>query len=106
MSELKAIVWFAALALALSGCGGPSPTLDTTSDATTEASLKAITEGMTDAEKKRFESDCDIATLSAQYETTAPANGSGKKDKLQSLNGLTADEIRSKTSALRAKLSQ
>jgi hypothetical protein len=104
MSQLKALVCFAALAL--SGCGGPSPTLDTTSDATTEASLKAMTEGMTDAEKKRFESDCDIATLPAQYETTAPAKGSGKKDKLRSLNGLTSDEIRTKAAALRVKLSQ
>jgi hypothetical protein len=35
----------------LTGCGGPPATLDTSTDATTESTLKAMTVGMTDAEK-------------------------------------------------------
>jgi hypothetical protein len=104
MSRLKNIVCFAALALA--GCGGPPPKLDTTTEASVEASLKAMTAEMTDAEKKRFESDCEIAAIPGQYDTSKPVKGNGPKDKLQSLNGLTADEIRSRAATLRVKLSQ
>jgi hypothetical protein len=91
--------------LTLAGCGGPPATLDTSTDARAEASLKAMTEGMSDAEKKRFQEDCDIATVGDQFSSTPP-KGTGPKDKLKSLNGLTVDEIRTKAAALRIKLSQ
>jgi hypothetical protein len=94
-----------AAALALVGCGGPPPTLDTTSDATTDASLKAMTTGLSDDEKKKFQEDCDLATVSAQF-SSKPPKDSSPKEKLQSLNGLTADEIRSRAAVLRVKLSQ
>ena len=104
MDSLRRVVCFAAIALA--GCGGPPATLDTTTDASTEASLKAMTAGMSDAEKTRFEGDCDIAALPGQYETTPGPKGNGPKDKLRTLNGLTVEEIHSRATALRAKLSQ
>jgi hypothetical protein len=91
--------------LALAGCIGPPPTLDTSTDATAESSLKAMTADMTDAEKKRFQEDCDIATIGDQFSSTPP-KGTAPKDKLKSLNGLTVDEIRTKAAALRIKLSQ
>jgi hypothetical protein len=93
-------------ALFLGGCGGSPPaTLDTTTDATTDASLKAMTAGLSDAEKKRFQEDCDLAALSARFSSKPPKDNS-PREKLQSLNGLTADEIRSRVAVLRAKLSQ
>jgi hypothetical protein len=92
-------------ALALAGCGGPSATLDTSTDATTEASLKAMTEGMSDAEKKKFQEDCNIATIGDQF-SSSPPKGNAPKDKLMSLNGLTVYEIQTKAAALRIKLSQ
>ena len=91
--------------LTLAGCGGPPATLDTSTDATAEASLKAMTAGMSDAEKKRFQEDCDIATIGDQFSSTPP-KGNAPKDKLKSLNGLTADEISAKAAVLRSKLSQ
>jgi hypothetical protein len=91
--------------LALAGCGGPAATLDTSTDATTEASLKAMTADMSDAEKKRFQQDCDIAVLPDQFSSTPP-KGDAPKDKLKSLNGLTAEQIRSKAAPLREKLSE
>ena len=91
--------------LFLVGCGGPPPKLDTATDATTESSLKAMTASMTDAEKKRFQDDCQIATVGDQFSPNPP-KGNAPKDKLASLNGLTAEEIRSKAATLRQKLSQ
>ena len=46
----------------LVGCGGPPVTIDTSTDATTEASLKAMKAGMSDAEKKRFEEGVHLRT--------------------------------------------
>src|SRR5262245_57858643 len=83
MGKLKQILFLAALALA--GCGGPSAKLDTTTDESTQASLKAMTEGMSDSEKKTFESDCEIALLPGQYDTSQP-KGNGLKDKYRTLN--------------------
>lgn len=103
MNRLKWLV--CVVALALGGCGGPPATLDTTTKATTDASLKAMTAGLTDAEKKRFQEDCDLATLSDQYSSKPPKDNS-PKEKLQSLNGLTAGEIRERAAVIRAKLSQ
>jgi hypothetical protein len=98
-------VFLCITALTLAGCGGPPATLDTSTEATTEASLKAMTEGMSDSEKKRFQKDCNIATLGDQFSSTPP-KGDAPKDKLRSLHGLTADEIRAKAAPLRIKLSQ
>jgi hypothetical protein len=92
-------------ALILAGCGGPPATIDTSTDATVEASLKAMTEEMSDAEKKRFKEDCDIATLGDQF-SSAPPKGDAPKDKPKSLDGLTAAEIRSNAAPLREKLSR
>jgi hypothetical protein len=92
-------------ALTLAGCGGPAATLDTSTDATTEASLKAMTEGMSDAEKKKFQEDLNIATIGDQFSSNPP-KGNAPKDKLRSLNGLTVYEIQTKAAALRIKLSQ
>jgi hypothetical protein len=103
MSHIKRCVSVALLVLA--GCGGPTPVLDTSTAATTEASLKAMTAGMSDAEKKKFQESCDIATVADQFSSNPP-KGNEPKDKLRPLNGLTADEIRSKANAMRAKLSQ
>ena len=103
MSRMK--LFLCATVLTLAGCGGPSATLDTSTEATTESTLKAMTAGMTDAEKKRFQEDCDIATVGDQFSATTP-KGNAPKDKLKSLSGLTVDEIRSKAAALRNKLSQ
>jgi hypothetical protein len=98
--------WFVCVAaLFLVGCGGPPAKLDTTTDATTDASLKAMTAGLSDAEKKQFQEDCDLATLSAQFSSKPPKDNS-PKEKLETLNGLTADEIRSRAAVVRAKLSQ
>lgn len=91
--------------LFLAGCGGPDAKLDTTSDATTEASLKAMTASLSDAEKKKFQEACDLATVSDQFSSKPPKNNS-PKEKLRSLNGLTVDEIRSRAAVMRAKLSQ
>jgi hypothetical protein len=103
---MKRINFFSCvLILTLIGCGGPPKTLDTSTEATTEASLKGMTADMSDAEKKRFQEDCNIATVGDQFSATPP-KGDAPKDKLKSLNGLTVDEIRSKAAALRAKLSQ
>jgi hypothetical protein len=104
MSQFRLFVCLVAVAFA--GCGVPAPTLDTTTDASTEASLKAMTAGMSDAEKTRFQGACDIAALPGQFDTKTQAMGNTQRDKLQSLNGLTVDEIRTKASALRVKLSQ
>ena len=92
-------------ALALAGCGGPPATLDTSTDATIAASLKAMTDGMDDAEKKKFEEDLKIATIGDQFSSTLP-KGNAPKDKLRSLNGLTAYEIQTRAAALRVKLSR
>ena len=92
-------------ALILAGCGGPAPTLDTSTDATTAASLKAMTDGMDDAEKTKFEEDLKIATIGDQF-SSSPPKGDAPKDKLRSLNGLTAYEIQTRAAALRVKLSQ
>jgi hypothetical protein len=89
----------------VAGCGGPAATLDTSTDATTETSLKAMTEGMSDTEKKKFEEACNLATVGAQFSDKPPKDNS-PKEKLKSLNGLTADEIRSRAAVMRAKLSQ
>jgi len=98
--------WLAcAVALTLVGCGGPSAKLDTTSDATTDASLKAMTAGMSDAEKAKFQEDCGLATISTQFSNKPPKDNS-PKEKLETLNGLTVDEIRSRAATVRAKLSQ
>jgi hypothetical protein len=105
MSYTKVSLCHAALALALSGCGGPTPTLDTSSDATTEATLKAMTADMSDAQKKRFQEDCNIATIGDEF-SSSPPKGNAPKDKLASLNGLTVDEIRSRAAVLRDKLSR
>jgi hypothetical protein len=96
---------FCAALLVLAGCGGPPAKLDTSTDATTEASLKAMTDDMTEAEKNRFREDCKIATIGDQF-TSTPPKGDAPKEKLRSLNGLTADEIRTRAAALRVKLSQ
>jgi hypothetical protein len=103
MLNLKHFLCVALLALA--GCIGPPATLDTSTDATAESTLKAMTADMTDAEKKRFQEDCDIATIGDQFSSTPP-KGTAPKDKLKSLNGLTVDEIRAKAATLRVKLSQ
>jgi hypothetical protein len=94
--------------IALAGCGGgPPPKLDTTSDESTAVSLKAMTDGMSDAEQKRFEEDCKIAALPGQYESPSSApKGDGPKDKLRSLDGLTAAEIRARAAKLREGLSR
>ena len=94
-----------ALLLTLAGCGGPPATLDTSTDATTDASLKAMTADMSDAEKKRFKEDCDIATVGDQFSATPP-KGDAPKDKLKSLDGLTLDKIRARAAGLRDKLSR
>jgi hypothetical protein len=64
-----------------------------------------MTEGMSDAEKKRFQEDCNIATLGDQFSSTPP-KGDAPKDKLKSLHGLTVYKIQTKAAALRVKLSQ
>ena len=64
-----------------------------------------MTAGLSDAEKKRFQEDCDIATLGDQFSATPPKNNA-PKEKLTSLNGLTATEIRSRAATLRQKLSR
>jgi hypothetical protein len=92
--------------LALPGCGGPAPVLDATDDGIAEATLKAMTPGMSEAERKGFREDCDIAVLPAQYEQSTPGKGSKPPHKLKSLHGLTVDQIREKAAVLRAKLSQ
>jgi len=102
---IRKMLLLSVAALALAGCGGPPPTLDTSTDATTEASLKAMTEGMSDAEKKKFEEDCKIATIGDEFSSTPP-KGNAPKDKLRSLNGLTAYEIQTKAATMRVKLSQ
>ena len=102
---IRKMLLLSVAALALAGCGGPPPTLDTSTDATTEASLKAMIEGMSDAEKKRFQEDRNIATIGDQFSSNPP-KGDAPKDKLRSLNGLTAYEIQTKAAALRIKLSQ
>jgi hypothetical protein len=103
MNRIKTFLCAALVVLA--GCGGPPATLDTSTDATTEASLKAMTDGMTEAEKDRFREDCKIATIGDEFSSTPP-KGDAPKEKLRSLNGLTVDEIRSRAAALRVKLSQ
>jgi hypothetical protein len=92
--------------LAFPACGGPAPVLDTTDDAKAEASLKAMTADMTDAEKKRFQEDCDLAVMPDQFSNSKPASDGKPEHKLKSLNGLTVDQIREKASVLRIKLSQ
>jgi uncharacterized protein DUF6694 len=104
LKPLKLIICL--IILALPACGGPAPVLDTTDDAKAEASLKAMTADMTDAEKKRFQEDCDLAVMPDQFSTSKPANGSTPEHKLKSLNGLTVDQIREKASVLRVKLSR
>ena len=94
-----------ASALFLAGCGGPEPKLDTATDTTTEASLKTMTDGMSDAEKKRFQSDLDIVANVSQFSST-PAKGNGPSAKYAQLDGLTAREIRERTAKLRMNLSR
>jgi hypothetical protein len=94
----------ALLALPLGGCGGRAATLDATTDASTEASMKVMTAEMSDAERKRFLEDCEIAALPSQFETTPPAPGQ-PKGKYRGLHGLTADDIRARALPIRDKLS-
>jgi hypothetical protein len=92
--------------LTLPSCGGPAPVLDATDDATAEASLKAMTSGMPEAEAKRFREDCEIAALPGQFEPSTPAPGGKPPHKLKSLHGLTVNQIKEKAAPLRLKLSQ
>ena len=105
-SNLKPLRWFVCLIiLALPACGGPAPVLDTTDDARAEASLQAMTANMSDAEKKRFQEDCELAVMPDQFSDSKPADEGQPEHRLKSLNGLTVDQIREKASVVRVKLS-
>ena len=89
--------------LSLAGCGGSAPKLDTSTDASMDASITAMTAGMSDVEKARFQEDCQICAVGEMF-ADAPPKGNAAKDGFGALNGLTADQIRTKASDMRKKL--
>jgi hypothetical protein len=107
MSHLRLLACVILFGLTLVGCGtsGPAPTLDATTDATAETSLKTMTAGMTDLESKRLREDCDLVAQVSEFDRDS-TKGDGPKGKLRALHGLTAAEIRTRVATLRAKLSR
>lgn len=99
------------MAVVLSGCG--KPTLDTTTEATSKASMQKMTEGMTPEQKKQFAGDMIAATFpdamksafsnigKAQAKPPAPT---GPNEMLKPLHGMTVEQIHAKAEAARIEL--
>ena len=93
----------------IGGCG--SPTFDATSRETAEASMKRMTSGLSDEEKKQFDKDC--LTVAMPGRTVGAFRQAFSKDTptptsdpeaFKPLQGLTVDQIRAKAGELRQAL--
>src|SRR5215210_7263328 len=88
--------------LVLTGCeSGGGGRFDATNEATTKASLKRMTAGKTEAQKKQFIADC--AAIAAQAATERAMHGSptSPAEGFKPLHGLTASQIRAKADEVR-----
>jgi hypothetical protein len=93
--------------LAIVGCSR-GPKIDTTSDETFKASLKAMTTGMTETEKREFQGDLTTAlgpvgALSGAKSTAKGKSSGGQAGMYESLNGMTASDIRARAEENRQK---
>jgi hypothetical protein len=92
--------------LLAAGCGPDAARIDATTDATAEASIDAMRQGLTEDQKKRLRADMMALTmpvLMAALPKEPPGRGRlTAKDLAGPLHGLTAAEIHNKAQARRA----
>lgn len=97
------------MGLGISGCGSPA-TLDTSSDAALDASMKRMTAGFSEEQRNQFGSDCMVivmpdvmkAAFGAAFSREKPAPPS-KTEVFRPLHGLTVAQIRAKAEGVREK---
>ena len=96
------------LMLAIAGCGG-GPKLDASSQATYEASRKAMESGMTDTQKRKFAADVMVvlgpeaaeANMKKTFSKDKNQPASSPTDMYKPLQGMTVEQIQAKAEEIR-----
>jgi hypothetical protein len=92
--------------LLAAGCGPKAVRIDATTDATAEASIDAMREGLTEDQKERLQSDMKALTMPVMMGALLKEPPEGgrltARDLARPLHGLTAAEIHDKAQARRA----